>query len=100
MRKSELIEILKEHEVDENYNTSDIFELLSCLPVVQETLYDSSRWWDVYGIVVKTKSNRFLKYYKARSTGDSTPLELGYEGNDLNDITEVYPKEVITIIYE
>ena len=77
----------------------DIFDVLEAQQEVKKERYDTTRWWVEMKIVVKTPDNKFIRYIDAVSTGDESPQELGYDGARLDDVVEVFPKEVKVITY-
>lgn len=85
---------------DENLesNIELVFECLGCLSEVQSEIVCENRWWDDVETVVEF-NGIFIKYPYAKSTGDSTPWELGWERPGLDDIGIVTPHETITVKY-
>jgi hypothetical protein len=58
---------------------------------------DSHRWWDIHTFVSEI-DGMFIGFEDARSTGDTSTSDLGYEF-DPETIKQYYPKEITTIIY-
>jgi len=77
----------------------DVFDVLEAQNEVKKELVDTNRWWDEKSIVVSTPDNKYIRYVDAFSTGDESPMELGYDGAKLSDVIEVYPKVIETVIY-
>ena len=101
MKRERLIEILSDvdKEVSEEYTDYDLIEYVTCLKEVQNKKIDEQRWWDINESVYEVKEGVYLKYFYASSTGDRTPIELGYEDRGLDDIIEVQRKEIKTYVY-
>lgn len=77
----------------------EVFEYLSCCMEIDEKRVGEYRWWDIYRYVVKSDYGDFISYEVAKSTGDLTPHELGWESS-LDTIYLVEPIEVISYIYK
>ena len=96
MKRERLLEILShaDKKVTEEYTDSDLLEYIDCLSTQENEMVDESRWWQIWEKVVKVENDVFLKFSYARSSGDGTPHELGYEDNGLDDIWEVKERVV------
>lgn len=100
MKKEELISLLNDPEITDDWSDSNLIEYVTCLKEVHSELYDDYRWWNIWESVYETKNGNFIAYKYAISTGDNTPSELGYEGNGLDDLAQVHRKQITTYIYE
>ena len=91
MERKRLLKILSDTnpEVNEDYTDSDLIEYVTCLKKVHDEQIDESRWWSEWEAVYEVKEGVYLKYAYPRSTGDSTPSELGYTDYGLDEIWEV-----------
>ena len=96
MKRERLIEILS--KVDKEVN-EDFTDYVTCLKRVDYQEVDEHRWWSIWEDVYEVETGVYLKYSYARTTGDSTPSDLGYEDKGLDDIWEVKRKEVVTYKY-
>lgn len=81
-------------------NAGDIYEFLSCCTEVQVTKQDNHRWWDEYENVIEILNDVFIAYSTAKTTGDRTPSEVGYEQPSIDSIKRVYPEKITTTIYK
>lgn len=101
MKRERLIEILSnaDKNITEEYSDNDLIEYIDCLSTQENEMVDESRWWQTWEKVVKVEDNVFLKLSYARSSGDSTPHELGYEDNGLDDVWEVKEKIISKTVF-
>ena len=101
MKRERLLEILSAHDkkITEEYTDSDLVEYVSCLKQVHSERVDDRRWWDIWEAVYEVVPGTYVRHTYAVSTGDSTPKELGYEGNGLADIAEVTQEVISTYKY-
>ena len=101
MTRERLINLLSKVDstITEEYTDYDLIEYVTCLKRVASEEVDTERWWDIWEDVYEVEPGVFLKYAYARSTGDSTPCELGYEDNGLDDIWEVNQKVITSYAY-
>jgi hypothetical protein len=101
---------LKEHLmlVNEITDPSDIDSLWECFvwgegKQVWEGDYDEHRWYINSQVVMKfviDGEERFFEYTNCNTKEEeSTAEDCGWEKPDLDDLCEVYPKEVTTTIY-
>lgn len=61
------------------FEESDILEILQeCGPQLHEEIVDEKRWWDEIFKVTEI-DGMLIGYYDARTTGDLTPHESGWE---------------------
>lgn len=101
MTKEELIKLLNDPEITDDWTEHDLIDYVTCLKEVSSTLVDDDpRWWHIWESVYETKSGKYIKYIYPVSTGDNTPSELGYEGYGLEDLSEVFRTETITYTYK
>jgi len=102
MTKQEIITLLQKqdrYDVSDDCSNSDIYEILSCLEVMQTELYAESRWWNIVQAVAKVTNDIYISYPYYETTGDRTADELGAEPLSLKMIHQVYPQTVKTIVY-
>ncbi len=87
--------------LDDKEGLFDTFD--ECFDVVWRGEPDSHRWYTNYDTVKKVtidEEDRYFKHYEMRPDGENSREDCGFEIPDLDDIKEVFPKEVKTIIYE
>ncbi len=70
---------------------------------VEDDIYDEHRWYDVWHYVNKVIIDgnvRFFSgfYYKTRGDGDAD--DYGLERMTLEDIVELYPHTISTVVYK
>ena len=101
MKRNTILEILShaDNKITEEYTDNDLLEYIDCLPSQEDKMVDENRWWQTWERVVKIETDVFLKVSYARSSGDSTPGELGYEDNGLDDVWEVKERIVTKTEY-
>lgn len=100
MKKEELISLLNNPEITDDWSEYELIDYVTCLKQVHSELTDSRRWWDTWESIYETEDGKYISYQYARSTGDNTPSELGYEDCGLEDLTEVFKTETITYTYQ
>lgn len=81
-----------------------LFEILEDMDTVCEDEYDEHRWY-IRCRVVKTLyidgDKRYFEYYDVNPKGEDTDREdCGWEVPDIDSIREVFPRQVMTTIYE
>lgn len=89
-------------ELPENINDGmldEVYDLLSNLKEVQRELIYSARWWDEYRIVVELEPSLFISYVAARTTGDRSPYDVGWENPSISHLKQVYPTTVTVTKY-
>lgn len=91
--KNYLIKYLQEK--DWGTSDADIQELLEESPRLYDEMIDSRRWWDDYFYVVDIGGKK-IGFYGARTTGDASPKDVGWEFN-MNDIFEVEEREEVIV---
>ena len=66
--------------------------------LVEETLIAEQDWWNIYRYVIKV-GERYIGYFDAKTTGDDSVRDMGYE-IDLDEICEMIPiqKTITTYI--
>lgn len=103
--KKTLRELLTEYALQEDWGTDDatLEELLrEVFPVVWEGNEDRRRWRINYEVVCKIiddNQERYFKYTACKGTNDNSWEDAGYTFEGIDNVIEVYPKEVTTIIY-
>lgn len=97
-----LKELLIEYNTEHGYDTDErtLYETLKeCFKTVwKDPNLDKHRWYSVQEQVVEMYG-RFFMYSVYIITGDNNADDMGLEPFKLEDIKEVYQKEVTTIIY-
>jgi hypothetical protein len=63
--------------------------------IVYRSLIIDRRWWHEYLTVVKI-GDKYISFIEASTTGDKSPLEVGFDF-DPTTICEVVPKEVTIV---
>ena len=77
--------------------------LVECFKDVHSEKVDSRRWYDIYERVIKVNiegEERFFKTPAYHTTGDLSPSDMDLDSITLDDVGEVFPKEVVTTVYE
>lgn len=103
--KKTLRELLTEYALQEDYDVDDdtLEELLrEEFHVVWQGNEDQRRWRINYDVVCKImdgNQERFFKYTACKGTNDNSWEDAGYTFEGIDNVIEVYPKEVTTIIY-
>lgn len=85
---------------DTNEYLYEIFE--ECCDIVWQGLPDHHRWYSITDIVRAVPDGEDFRYFKDtswRCTGDGDISDCGWKIPDLDDLVEVFPKEVTTTIY-
>ena len=92
------------------YEDSELFEHFteSTLSIVtphafNEVREDEHRWFEVYSAIKVATidgEERFFKFQFYNMTGDGCASDMGLEEFSLEDVYEVFAKEVTTIIYK
>lgn len=70
--------------------------------VVYEGKVNTHRWYTTWYTVREIEIDgvkRYFKWHEINVTGDASREDYGFKIPDLNDIPEVFPKEVTSIIY-
>lgn len=104
MEKS-LRELLVEYNSQNDEDTDDASledTLREEFEVVWEGNEDPRRWRINYDVVCKINDNgkdRYFKYTAYKGTNDNSWEDAGYTFEGIDNVVEVYPKEVTTIIY-
>lgn len=101
--KEYIVEYSKEKGWSYEYDY-DLYETLGC---VSKCIYkgepDRHRWYTLYDSVLKVSidgEDRFFSDLIVDVHGeDATRQDCGFNIPDLDDLTELYPKEVTTTIY-
>ena len=104
---------LLEHTVDyadkQGYSTDDQEDLhetfIECLSegVVQSDTESEHRWYDVRSYVHKVtidNEERYFKTFGYHITGDNCASDMDLDMPKLSDVEEVFPREVVKIVYE
>lgn len=102
---STLREILTQHNAAQGWDTDeDCLEesLRECFDVVWEGNEDERRWRIDFSVVCKIVDEgveRFFEYTCCKGTNENSWQDAGYVFEGIDNIPEVFPKEVKTIIY-
>lgn len=70
--------------------------------VVYEGKVNTHRWYTTWSEVREVEIDgvkRYFKWYQINVTGDADRDDYGFEIPDLDEIPEVFPKEVTSIVY-
>ena len=103
--KKTLRELLTEYALQEDYDVDDDGledTLREEFEVVWEGNEDQRRWRINYDVVCKImdgNQERFFKYTACKVTNDNSWEDAGYTFEGIDNVIEVYPKEVTTTIY-
>ncbi len=85
-------------DLDDTFDTVEWKGVTVC-----EDEYDEHRWYTNYRVVKKfviDNVERYFEYYDCNTKGDgSSKSDCGWEKPHPDDMREVFPKEVITTIY-
>jgi len=104
--KKTLREFLTEFNNSEGWSICEegLYEsLVECFKDVHSEKVDSRRWYDIYEKVIKVDidgEERFFKTPSYHTTGDLSPSDMDLTPITLEDVWEVFPKEVVTTVYE
>jgi hypothetical protein len=87
-----------------DYDEEEMLEetLRECFPAVWTGDEDQRRWRIEFQVVCKIVDDgfeRFFKYSACKGTGENSWEDAGYTFEGIDKVTEVFPKEVTTIIY-
>jgi hypothetical protein len=95
-----LKDFLIEYNTKKGYGTgdADLLETLCEENIVSEVHDGDQRWWSNYTRVVQI-DDKFIEYFWAKTTGDMTAREAGWEF-DWSSVREVHPKQKIITVYE
>lgn len=66
---------------------ADIFETLNSVPIIYAKVINSHRWWNDVFCVVEL-DDMLIGYNGAETTGDNSPLDVGWKF-DLETVVEV-----------
>lgn len=84
-------------------DNSELYETFEeCCKVVWQGLPYHHRWYSITDIVRAVPDKGGFRYFEDTSwhyTGDGDTSDCGWEIPDLDNLVEVFPKEVITTIY-
>ena len=100
-----LRQILEEHNKVEGFDVDDDAleeSLRESFPVVWTGDEDSHRWRIDYSCVCKivdAMNERFFTYSACKGTNDNSWEDAGYCFEGIDNVVEVFPKEVTTITY-
>ncbi len=103
--KKTLRELLVEHNTKYNYGVEEdslVESLHECFPAVWQGNSDERRWHVSEERVIKIPDNRQERFFSFRVctySGDNSAEDAGFYAEGIDDISEVYPKEVTTTIY-
>lgn len=108
MSKKTLKEFITEYNDEKGYSNDSkecLFEtFVECFDKICEDDYDEHRWYTNSRVVMKViidNEERFFAYTDMNCHGDGCRRDVGWETPDLDDdVWEVYPKEVTTVVYE
>lgn len=92
----------------QGYSTEDEFlyeTFIECLSegVVQSDTNSEHRWYDVRSYVHKVtidKEERYFKTFDYHITGDNCAADMDLDMPKLSDVEEVFPREVVKVVYE
>ena len=97
------------HAEEYGYSTDDEGDLyetfIECLSedIVQDTVSSRHRWYDIHDYVHKVTIDNMTRYFRTEGyymTEDSCAEDMDLEMPKLSDVVEVYPREVVQVIYE
>lgn len=96
-----LREILTEKCEAEGWGTDDI-ELEETLreiyPVVSSEHHEAKRWCDIWMLVANV-DGRFFRYSGYTNNNENDAEGSGYHFEGIDNVVEVFPKEIVEIIY-
>lgn len=91
------------HGITDQNNIDDLWECFVCGKEVWEGDYDEHRWYVNSTVVMQfniDSVDRFFEYTNCNPKGeDASAEDCGWEKPDLDDLVEVYPKQVTTTVY-
>lgn len=80
-----------------------LFEVFENRKIVWRGEPDAHRWYTNYDVVHEVEidgEKRYFEWYEMRVDGEGNSREdCGFEIPDLDEITEVFPKEVVATVY-
>lgn len=108
MTKRTLKEFIHDYNVAEGYedSPSEDYEYFSeCLSecIVQQQTTSEHRWYDIREVVHKVtidEEERYFKTFDYHITGDNSASDMGLKLPTLNNVEEVFPREITTVVYE
>lgn len=108
MTNKTLLDHLKEYSVAQGYSTEEEFlyeTFIECVSegIVQDTVSSQHRWYDIHNYVHKVTIDNMIRYFRTEGyymTGDNCAEDMDLDMPKLSDAVEVYPREVVTVMYE
>ena len=108
MTNKTLLEHVKEYSEKEGYSTEEEFlqeTFIECLSegIVQDTVASQHRWYDTHNYVHKVTIDDEVRYFSTLGyhiTGDNCAEDMDLDMPKLSDVVEVFPREVVKVIYE
>ena len=108
MTNKTLLSHVKEYSAAHGYSTEEEFlyeTFIECISedVVQKATESEHRWYDVRSVVHKVTIDnveRFFQTYDYHITGDNCAEDMDLDMPKLSDVVEVFPREVVKVIYE
>lgn len=98
-----LVEYNKSKGWDSSEDNSCLYETFEeCCDVVWQGLPDHHRWYSVTDIVREVPDGEGSRYFEDTSwhcTGDGDISDCGWSTPDIDDLVEVFPKDIVTTIY-
>ena len=101
-----LKQFITEYNTDKGWSVDQegLYETFEeCFQVVAKTWEDKHRWYTRKGVVRKVVIGSVERFFEDEiwfcHNEDSSAEDCGWECPDLDDIVEVFPKEVTTIVY-
>jgi len=102
-KKETLKELLIKYNTEHGYGTEekDLYKTFceSFKTVWKDPNLDVHRWYNIQDQVVQI-GNRFFMHYVYIITGDMCAADMDLYMPEIDDIDEVFPKEITTIVYE
>lgn len=101
-----LKQFITDYNLSNGWDTSEegLYETFEeCFDVVAKTWEDKHRWYTRKGVVRKVVIDNVERFFEDEEwfvhNENSSASDCGWSCPDLDDITEVFPKEVVTIKY-